>query len=190
MIELFLILFLIFIALPIGIGYLIYFLIKKYWSKKIANYFAVFYSVIFLIISGQIIFEDQLFTKNDAKKLIEEQNIILQDDFKLITNRSETAIGDYYHTFELQITEKDKTEAINKIKTSDNFKLLGAQIIDYAYAVDINRYTGKKQIQNYETPNGFVREYFQPNGQGYAPTFRRIIIEKNTNKLIFEDIND
>ena len=54
----------------------------------------------------------------------------------------------------------------------------------------MDKYTGKKITQNYEDSTRFVREYFEPNGQGYAPTYRRIEIDKTENKLIFEDIDE
>ena len=54
-----------------------------------------------------------------------------------------------------------------------------------------DRYSGPKITQNYETLAAYVREYFQPGERkGYAPTFRRISIEKENNKLIFEDIDE
>ena len=190
MIGLFLILFLIFIVLPIGLGILIYFLIKKYGSQKIAKYFAIIYSLILVVISINVIFEDQLFSKKDAKKLIEEQNIMLTDDFKILNNKTMTAIGDYYHTFTLEISTKDKTNGINKIKSSTNFANKKEKIIDYLYDSKVNRYYGPKQTQNYETNDYFVREYYEPNGNGYAPTFRRIKLDKNKNELIFEDIDE
>lgn len=190
MIGLFLLLFLIFILLPLGLGILIFFLIKQYWNKKYAKYFAIGYSVIFLLIAGRIIFEDQLFLKKDALELLNEQNINLEDDFIIIKNESFSGIGDYYHTFELEISEKDKRKGINEIKSSKDFITIEQKIINFPYSPEINRYKGSKKIQNYETENGFVREYFQPNGQGYAPTFRRIKLNKKDNILIFEDIDD
>lgn len=190
MIGFFLLLILIFVIIPIGIGILIFYLLKKYSNKRVAKYFAIIYALIYLGIAGSVIFEDQLFTKNDAKKLVEEQNINLSDNFKLTENNTETAIGDYYHTFTLEISGRDKDNAINEITNSKDFKKSGEKIIDYPYSAGINRYEGTKQIQNYETNSEYVREYFQPNGQGYAPTFRRIKIEKYRNNLIFEDIDD
>ena len=190
MIIFFIIIFLIGILIPIGIGFLIYFLIKKYSIKKYANYFAIVYSVIFLFIAIQIIFEDQLFSKNDALELVNEQDLHLNDNFKIINNETLSAIGDYYHTFELEISENDKVNAINKIKESKNYKQIGAKVNDFLYSAEIDRYEGEKQIQNYETEHSFVREYFLPNGEGYAPTFRRIIIDKEQNKLKFEEIDE
>lgn len=133
-------------------------------------------------------FEDQLFTKNNAKELVEEQQIILADKFELKENKSTSAIGDYYHTFTLKISDRDKQNAISKIKSADNFKT-GNSSGDQTLYLSDKRYFGPKVTQNYETESAFVREYFQPSGQeGYAPTFRRILISKTNNELTFEDI--
>ena len=63
-------------------------------------------------------------------------------------------------------------------------------VIDYVYSAEVDQYEGEKQIQNYENKFGYIREYFKPNGKGFAPTFRRIIIDKKENKLTFEDIDE
>ena len=39
------------------------------------------------------VFEDQLFTKGNAKDLVEEQQILLDDKFELKENKSMSAIG-------------------------------------------------------------------------------------------------
>ncbi|MBW4362459.1 hypothetical protein [Flavobacterium taihuense] len=42
---------------------------------------------------------------------------------EILENKSMSSIGDYYHTFTLKISEKDKTRIINEIKSSKNFNL-------------------------------------------------------------------
>ena len=136
------------------------------------------------------VFEDQLFTKENAKELVEDQQILLQDKFELKENKSMSAIGDYYHTFTLKLSERDRQNAILKIKSDANFKADNSSIDQTLYFSD-NRYFGPKVTQNYETEYGYVSEYFQPSGQeGYSPTFRRISISKTNNELIFEDIDE
>ena len=181
---------LIFIGVPIGIGFLLYFIPKKLGYPKLGKYLTLGFGVIIIAFILADIFKDQLFTKNTAKKLVEEQEILLDDKFDLVHNKSMSGIGDYYHTFTLIISEKDKRNAIEKIKSSADFKKPTEPIKDLLYENFENHYFGIKQIQNYETKNSFVREYFKPSGKkGYAPTFRRIIIYKEENKLVFEDID-
>jgi hypothetical protein len=92
-----------------------------------------------------------------------------------------SAIGDYYHTFTLIISESDKLKAIAKIKNAVNFQSKNSSV-DHMLYLSNNRYFGPKVMQNYETESAFVREYFEPSGQkDYAPTFRRISIDKETN---------
>ena len=181
-----------FVGLPIGLGCLFYFIPKKLGYPKTAKYLTVAYGLIVLTIGLFIVFKDQLFTKNNAKELVEEQQIILIDKFDLTENKSMSAIGDYYHTFTLKISAKDKENAISKIRNSDNFKTdKNGSIETLMYQAAPDRYFGKKITQNYETGNSFVREYFEPSGrEGYAPTFRRISISKTKNELTFEDIDE
>ena len=182
---------LVFIGIPIGLGLLFYFVPKKLGYPKTAKYLTIAYGLFVLTIGLYIAFEDQLFTKHNAKELVEEQDIKLTDDFELVKNESMSAIGDYHHTFTLKITERDRQNAITKIKSADNFKTSNGSIETLMYQPAPGRYFGKKVIQNYETENSFVREYFEPSGQeGYAPTLRRISISKKTNELTFEDIDE
>ena len=177
-----------FVGIPVGVGLLIYFVPKRLGYPKTAKYLTIGYGILILTITLLIVFEDQLFTKNSASKLVREQGIELNDKFDLIHNESMSAMGDYYHTFKLRISETDKQKAIDRIKNADNFKYDDSSVDHFLYFSN-NRYFGPIVTQNYETENAFVREYFEPSGQqGYAPTFRRISIDKETNELTFEDI--
>ena len=82
----------------------------------------VIFGLLLLTIVVWSVFEDQLFTKKNAKELIEEQQISLQDKLEMKENRSMSAIGDYYHTFTIEVSERDKQNAILKVKGADNFK--------------------------------------------------------------------
>lgn len=184
------------IGLLVGFGFLIYFVTIGLGSPKTAKYITVVYGVIVLTIGFFIAFEDQLFTKSSAKELVEEQDFLLIDEFKILNNESSSAIGDYYHTFTLKISERDKQDAISRIKSSKGFIVYASadrSVIDsILYSNEtINPYQGPKVTQNYETKNSYSREFFQPSGhEGRAPTFRRISISKTNNELKFEDINE
>lgn len=182
------ILILVFVGLPIAIGCLLYFVPKKFGYPKTGKYLAIFFGLFVLTIILGTVFEDQFFTKNDAKELVNEQQIFLADEFDLEENKSTFAIGDYYHTFTLKISVKDKQNAIAKIKGAKNFKLHQKESLLY---LSQDRYFGPKVIQNYEAESSYVTEFFQPSGEkGYAPTFRRISISKTEDRLIFEDIDE
>ncbi|WP_073109456.1 hypothetical protein [Hymenobacter daecheongensis] len=184
------ILIIIFLAIAITPAVLTYFIPKKLGYPKTAKYLTAIYAISALAITFFIVFEDQFFTKNDARKLVEEQEVKLIDEFTLVENESMFAIGDYYHTFTLKISARDRQQIINEIKKSKSHKSKNNSIEDLLYQND-NRYFGPKIVQIYETDKSYIREYFKPSGrQGYAPTFRRISISKTENKLIFEDINE
>lgn len=179
-----------FVGVPITIGLLVYFIPKRLGYPKAAKWLTWIYIILIGFIAVTTLFEDEFFTKNDAKKLIEEQNIELTDDFRLNKNESMWAIGDYYHTFTLTISDNDKRQIINLIKTDPFFKRSPEFIVDYRSGSLVDRYEGPRETQSYEVENSFVRELYQPNGKGYAPTFRRITISKTENTLVFEDIDD
>lgn len=181
---------LVFIGLPIGLIWLLNFIPKKLGYPKAGKYLAIIFGLFVLTIILWSAFEDQLFTKDNAKELVEEQQIILADEFELTENKSTSAIGDYNHTFTLKISDRDKQTAISKIISADNFKKDNSSVDQTIYLSD-DRYFGPKVTQNYETEKAFVREYFQPSGQkGYAPTYTKISISKLDNELTYEDIDE
>lgn len=181
-------LILVFVGIPIGLGFLLFYIPKRLGYPKIAKYLIIGYGLIIVTILFFIIFEDQMFTKNQAKRLVEEQEIELLDEFDLINNESMSAIGDYYHTFTLSISAIDRQNAISKIKNSDKIVKENESIEGMLYQQN-SRYFGPKVIQNYETDKSYVREYYEPSGrEGYAPTFRRISISKTKNELFFEEL--
>jgi membrane protein implicated in regulation of membrane protease activity len=175
-------------AFCIWLVYTLYSIPAKNGQKKIGIFLSSIVGLFFIYIAVNMIFEDELFSKNEAKNLLVEQNIVLNNDFKLVENKSMSAIGDYYHTFTLKITEEDKIKIINEIKNSKNFNL-DSKIENY-FDNREDYYNGPKRIKNYETEKQFVRELFEPQGKGYAPTWRKIEVNKNENTLTFEDIDE
>lgn len=53
-----------------------------------------------------------------------------------------------------------------------------------------DRHKGKKTVWNYENKHSYNRQYFQPNGEDSAPTNRIITLDKISNQLRFDDIDD
>ena len=179
---------LILLSVVVGFVFLLYWVPKKIGYPRVGKYLAGIVSSLLIILVIWIAFEDQFFSKKDAEKLLAEQDIRLSDDFKIIKNESMSGIGDYYHIFILTISQKDKKLIIEQIKKSNNFKNINENKADIFRSN--NRYFGKKIIQNYEDEVQFVREYFKPSGkQNYAPTYRRIKVDKKDNRLTFEDID-
>jgi hypothetical protein len=99
-----------------------------------------------------MVFEDQLFFKRDAEELLIEQNIKLTDNFALLKNESMSAVGDYYHTFTLQIADRDRQKIIRQITSSPGFSFKKDETwVDDSLFQTPNRYIGKRVVRNYAT---------------------------------------
>lgn len=175
-------------AFCIWLVYILYSIPAKNGQKKIGIFLSSIVGLFFIYIAVSMTFEDELFSKNEAENLLVEQSITLNNDFELLENKSMSGIGEYYHSFTLKITSEDKTRIINEIKNSKNFNLDLKNENYFDNREDY--YNGPKRIKNYETENQFVRELFEPQGKGYAPTWRKIKIDKNENILQFVDTNE
>jgi len=176
------------VFLMIGIIFLAYWIPKRIGYSKIGKYSAIILTLLIVILTALTVFEDDLFSKSDAQKLLIALDIHISDNFDIAENKSMFSPGDYYHTFTLSITSKDKERIISQIKTALNFNK--EKPVESYFRNITDYYTGPKRIMNYETEDQYIREFFEPHGQGYAPTWRKIRIEKAKNKLIFEDIDD
>lgn len=185
---LFFIIGLILIAIVCGLTYSLYWIPKKLGYPIIGKCLSILVGLFFCVITFMTVFEDQLFTKNDVKKLLGEQNIHLLDNFEILKNESSSAIGDYYHTFILGVSATDKARIISEIRSSKNFHF-DKETDTYSDNRE-DYYNGPKRIKNYETETQFIRELFEPQGNGYAPTWRKIKIEKQSDKITFEDIDE
>ena len=186
--EVYIVFFLIILIVIVGSIFISYWLPKKLGYPKVGKYLSIIVAALALILISLSMFEDQLFSKNDAKELLKEQNIVLKDEFEILHNESMSSIGDYYHTFRLKISREDKERIITEIKNSKEFNIY-KQTESY-FDDPTDYYNGPKRTKNYETQKQFVRELFEPQGEGYAPTWRKIEIEKQTEVLIFEEIDE
>lgn len=186
--EIYLIALLLVLTVIIGLIWLSFWLPKKLGYPKFGKYLSIIVGLIIGLFILSEIYEDELFSKNNASELLAEQNIKLNDDFEIIENKSMSSIGGYYHTFKLKISEKDKARIIDEIKKTENFNL-DKQTESY-FDNQQDYYNGPKRIKNYETESQFIRDFFEPQGKGYAPTWRKIEIDKKENLLTFEDIDE
>lgn len=171
----------------IGLVYLGYWIPKKLEKRKLGIILSrtLILGVVLLILA--CIFNDILFFKWNARKYLVEQGIGLHDDFKILYNES-SGLFDYYHKFELQISDSDKNRLINEIKSAENFT---DTITTYFYLPGHkNRNTKNPTTANYENEHEYKSEFYKSNGKGIAPTYRIISISKKENKLTFEDIID
>jgi hypothetical protein len=179
------------IGLTIGIIYLGYWIPKRFGKRKLGKWIAGILSIAVLSFIFSVVFEDELFFKSDAEKLLAEHNIELKENFKLNSNEF-AGIKDFYHRFELTISESDKSRIKDKITSAENYHQLENETTDIR--IDKQRYAengdGQEFTANYQTESEYIYEYYKPNKKGYAPTYNRISIMKTENKLIYENISD
>jgi hypothetical protein len=101
---------LILISLVTGVIFLAYWIPKRLGYPIIGKYISIILILLLVTMTTLTVFEDELFSKSDAQKLLIEQDIQITDNFDIEKNISMSAPGDYYHTFTLKITLKDKKE--------------------------------------------------------------------------------
>ncbi|MBL1219055.1 MAG: hypothetical protein D8M59_16370 [Planctomycetes bacterium] len=179
---------LVLILISIGIIYLSYWIPKRFGNKKLGIILSriLILGTVLLILA--FIFDDTLFFKSDVKEYLSFQNVELKDEFKIKDNES-GGLRDYYHKFDLEISDSDKQRIINLIKTAENYQ---TEINNEFYLPQLakNRSEGDTLYANYQTDWEYKKAMFYPNGKGYTPTYRVISISKEKNELTFEELLD
>jgi hypothetical protein len=164
-----------FLLVSVGTIFLSYWIPKKMEYRKIGVIVSRTLMVAAVIGILTIVFSDKLFFKSDVNEILGRHNIKLKDDFKIISNSS-GGFMDYYHTFELSISQADKKEIIDKINASKDF------VVDTKnnfYLPDkTDRYSDTTIEANYENDSHFKRESYQTFEQGHAPTHEIISVDK------------
>ena len=168
------ILFLIFIGLPVGFLFLLYFIGKKLESKRTGIILSTSVGLVFLLCFLYLRFEDKFFSKSNARDLLAENKIELKDDFEITEYQTTVPIGDFYQRLELKISNSDR------LRFSNNFKEKSDRI--------------NTILQKY--PNAFreYREntegYFKENSKHSSIEEDYIFISKKENKLIYELVQE
>lgn len=168
------VLFFIFIGLPIGFLFLLYYIGKKLESKRTGIILSASVGLVFLLCFLYLRFEDQFFSKSNARDLLLTNKIELKDDFDIINHKTDWGIGDFHQRLELKISKEDQ------LRLSKNFKEKSDSI--------------NTILKKY--PNAF-REY-RENTEGYVKENSKhssieedyIFISKKENKLIYELVQE
>ncbi|MFD2556321.1 hypothetical protein [Sphingobacterium tabacisoli] len=163
----------------------IYWILKK-TGHKVAG--AIVSSILVLmVLSGAIffVFEDSFFSKSDANELLSKHNIVLQDDFEILSNTS-GGFNDYSHSLKLSISDRDKRSFINQRAWSSYDR--GTDL--YLPELVEDRYEGDTLKVNYKLEDRYIYTVYQPNGKGITPTLVTISVSKHDNLLMYEEILD
>lgn len=180
---------LVFIGIPIGLGVLLYYVPKKLGYPKIAKYLTISYGLLVISFGLYFAFEDHFFFKSNAIELLNEHNVVLEDPFKIISNRSGGFL-DYSHQFTLSISHSDKEKLINQITSSDNYQEKVNDMFDLR--TDKLRYSDNDTTftANYQNKWNYIYEYYKPNKKGYKPTWDKILISKTKSELTYLRVLD
>lgn len=143
--------FLIFIVIPVGFLWFLYFIGKKLESKKTGIILASTVGFIYILGAFYLYFEDEFFSKSQARKILVKNKIELKEDFEIIDNETGRGIGDYYQNFSLKIgkndAEKFRNIFLNKSKTSTSKMIKNLSVIEYR---EFNDCLMKQNIENLE----------------------------------------
>jgi hypothetical protein len=183
------VLLVLFVAVIFSIIFFSYWIPKKLGKKKLGLWISGIVTVAILLFIISFIFEDELFSKSDAKGLLQEHNLHLSDDFNIVSNES-GGFRDYTHMFELKISNDDRQKLINQIKSAHNFQ---SDMQDgFELKTEHERYSTIDTFftAHYHDTSKYVYEFYKPNKRGYVPTWDKVSISKTENKLRFQRILD
>ena len=186
MVVFYIMVLLLLLILVISIIYLSYWVPKNFGNKKLGIILSRILIIGLIVLALVIIFDDYIFFKSDAKEYLAQQHVVLEDNFTIQNNES-SGIMDYFHSFKLEISEKDKMRIIAQIKAEDTYQ----DTINNRFHLPTlakNRYKGDTLYANYQTEWAYKKALFYANGEGYTPTYRVISVSKEKNELTFEEI--
>lgn len=169
MLEVIVAILLIIIGTLLFIGWLLYFITRRLGYPKLAKWLLAGYFGAILLYISTIFLIDEVFTKNDARKLLAVVDIQLKEEFQVMENRSEW-IGGYYHTFTLTISENDKNSILQSLRDSE----------------EKAQNSISKTVSNDETDTSFTT-MLKLNNKEQKEISYQIIISKIRNTLKYEE---
>ncbi|MDR2284809.1 MAG: hypothetical protein LBE37_16460 [Sphingobacterium sp.] len=163
----------------------IYWVLKKKGHKAAATIVSSVLILAFISVAIFFVFEDSFFSKSDANELLSKHNIVLQDDFEILSNTS-GGFNDYSHSLKLSISDRDKRSFINQRAWTSYDR--GTDL--YLPELVEDRYEGDTLKVNYMLEDRYIYTVYQPNGKGITPTLVTISVSKHDNVLMYEEILD
>lgn len=156
---------------------------KRLGYKEVGYGISTAILIIFLYVPFSFVFDGFFFSKSDAKNILEENRIVLLDDFEF-ERKSISGIMDYILDFKIRISESDKNQIIETFKTyeyrviNENFQMsnLYSQIPKTLISDTI-------LFATYKTENFWNLERIKVIQNGYMMTNDIIQISKNENNI-------
>ncbi len=155
-----------------GVIFLCYWIPKRMGHKKsgIILSSTLLGGLVLLIAYGFL--HDLFYTKSDVTNLLADQNITLQDDFKIV-NTDDDGFWGAYQMFEIEISPADKTRILEAIKNSYDF---GARIPERKLPNTISK-------ANYEDAGAYIRERVQTFVPGQSAIIERVVVHEHSNNV-------
>lgn len=164
--------------------FLTYWTFRTFNRPKTGKYVSLFLTLGFVLIFMSPWISDWTFSENDTRKILAEHNIELKDDFKILNNES-GGFMDYYHIFEIELSNKDYNRIKTEIIKSEN----------YLGNLDYDWYNQRPELRNldtlnYENKHDYIRDYSE-HGKMEDGTFHFVFeLSKSENKLKYIGSNE
>ncbi len=165
----------------------------SYWALinlrfiKAARISLVVFGILAMLPVLSFALEDYFFFKSDAKTFLQDNEIVLHDQFK-IKSKHISGLTDLYQKFELEITTSDKEKIIKQLTSSPYYIGTVSESYNLPYKAE-NRIIAR-MVKDYQMGDNIVRETYQKLREGYVSDHDVITVSKNHNVLTFERFND
>lgn len=165
----------------------------SYWALinlrfiKAARISLVVFGILAMLPVLSFALEDYFFFKSDAKTFLQDNEIVLQDKFKIKSNHIE-GFTDLYQKFELEITTADKERIIKQLTSSSYY--IGTVSESHHLPSKVESYITPKVTKDYKIGQNIVRESYQRLRQGYVSDHDIITVSESNNVLTFERFNE
>ena len=173
----FLSLFLYFFFISFSIIFISYWTLRYFKLKKAGMITASILTIGFITLCLSPWISDWTFSESDAKKILSEHGIKLENEFELLSNES-GGFTDYYHIFEIELSEPDY-EKVKSIITKDK---------NYIGKLENNWWDKRPELRNLDTMNyenqyKYIRDYSK-HGKMEDGTFHFVFELSKTRKTL------
>ena len=167
-----------------------FFAFKKTGNVKTGIIIASTLGLIVLIPLFMIVFKGDLYFKSDAKEDLKLVNIVLIDDFEILSSKI-SGMPEYYQNTIIKISKKDNLRIIRQIIHSSDFKKYTKESNLMSNIYEYKRTTDSNHIKFWNMQSGIVfsKGYFK-HVKGIVPVKMNIDISLNSDSLFIQRIED
>lgn len=164
---------------------------KSYFFSKVIIFSVPVMGLIVLAGTISFFFIDRTVSKSEMREYLKKHEFVLQDDFRVLNVMEGGYYQGYYFEVSAEVSARDKQAIIDKIRLSPDFDRDGEDTQRLISKVPREEYYSSPRLtQDYETSESFIREYFESNGEGYAPDFGQLIVSKKDNIVYYIETDE